>query len=96
MVFEDAHWIDPTSRELLDLILDRVSRFPLLLLVTFRPELQHAWSGQPRVTTLLLNRLDGRDGATLVERVAGNTGLSRDIVDEIVDRADGGPFSSKS
>ena len=92
MVFEDAHWIDPTSRELLDLILDRVSRFPLLLLVTFRPELQHAWSGQPHVTTLLLNRLDGRDGATLVERVAGNTGLSRDIVDEIVDRADGVPL----
>jgi len=92
MVFEDAHWIDPTSRELFDLILDRVSRFPLLLLVTFRPELQHAWSGQPHVTTLLLNRLDGRDGATLVERVAGNTGLSRDIVDEIVDRADGVPL----
>src|SRR5215472_11529809 len=92
MVFEDAHWIDPTSRELFDLILDRVSRFPLLLLVTFRPELQHAWSGQPHVTTLLLNRLDGRDGAALVERVAGNTGLSRDIVDEIVDRADGVPL----
>jgi predicted ATPase len=47
MVFEDAHWIDPTSRELLDLILDRVSRLPILVIITFRSEFQHAWSGQP-------------------------------------------------
>jgi predicted ATPase len=92
MVLEDAHWIDPTSRELLDLVLDRVSRLQVLILVTFRPELQHAWSGPPHVTTVLLSRLDGRDGAMLVERLAGNTGLSRDIVDEIVDRADGVPL----
>jgi len=47
MVFEDAHWIDPTSRELLDLILDRVSRLPILVIITFRSEFQHDWSGQP-------------------------------------------------
>jgi hypothetical protein len=52
MVFEDAHWIDPTSRELLDLILDRVSRLPILVIITFRSEFQHAWSGQPHVTGL--------------------------------------------
>jgi predicted ATPase len=40
MAFEDAHWIDPTSRELLDLIVDRVRRLPVLLAITFRPELQ--------------------------------------------------------
>jgi class 3 adenylate cyclase len=92
MVFEDAHWIDPTSRELLDLIFDRVPRLPVLLVVTFRPEFQHAWSGQPHVTTLALNRLGGHDGAALVERLAGNAGLSRDMVDEIVERADGVPL----
>ena len=52
MVFEDAHWIDPTSRELLDLTLDRVSRLPVLLVVTFRPEFQHAWGGAPHVTSV--------------------------------------------
>jgi AAA ATPase domain/Adenylate and Guanylate cyclase catalytic domain len=52
MVFEDAHWIDPTSRELLDLTLDRVPRMPVLLVVTFRPEFEHSWSGQPHVTLL--------------------------------------------
>jgi len=92
MVFEDAHWIDPTSRELLDLTLDRVARLPVLLVVTFRPEFQHAWSGQPHVTTLAPNRLGGRDGGALVERLAGNTSLSRETVDEIVERADGVPL----
>jgi class 3 adenylate cyclase/predicted ATPase len=92
MVFEDAHWIDPTSRELLDLTLDRIARLPILLVVTFRPEFQHAWSGQPQVTTLALNRLGGHDGAALVDRLAGNAGLGREIVDEIVERADGVPL----
>ena len=92
MIFEDAHWIDPTTRELLDLTFDRISRLTVLLVVTFRPEFQHAWSGQPHVTAMALNRLGGRDGAALVERVAGNAALSREIVDEIVERADGVPL----
>jgi class 3 adenylate cyclase len=92
MVFEDAHWVDPTSRELLDLTLDRVTRLPILLMVTFRPEFQHAWGGQPHETMLALNRLGGRDGAALVERLAGNAGLSRELVREIVERADGVPL----
>ncbi len=92
MVFEDAHWIDPTSRELLDRTLDRVLRLRVLLVVTFRPEFQHAWSGQPQVSTLALNRLVGRDGAALVRRLAGNAGLSQEAVEEIVERADGVPL----
>ena len=92
MVFEDAHWIDPTSRELLDLTLDRVARLPVLLVVTFRPEFQHAWSGQPHVTTLALNRLGGHDGAALVDAACRQCGPRREIVDEIVERADGVPL----
>jgi class 3 adenylate cyclase/tetratricopeptide (TPR) repeat protein/energy-coupling factor transporter ATP-binding protein EcfA2 len=92
MVFEDAHWIDPTSRELLDLTIDRAARLPVLLIVTFRPEFQHAWGGQSHVTMLALNRLGGHDGAALVERLAGNAGLPRETVDEIVERADGVPL----
>jgi hypothetical protein len=52
MVFEDAHWIDPTSRELLDLAVERVLSLPVLLIVTFRPEFQPSWTGQPQVTML--------------------------------------------
>jgi len=92
MVFEDAHWIDPTSRELLDLTLDRVRRLPVLLIVTFRPEFQQAWGGQPHVTTLALNRLGERDVTALVRGLAGNAPLGSEIVAEIVERTDGVPL----
>ena len=71
MVFEDAHWIDPTSRELLDLTVERVRSLPVLLIVTFRPEFEPPWTGQPQVTMLALNRLDRRDRTALVEHIAG-------------------------
>jgi class 3 adenylate cyclase/predicted ATPase len=92
MVVEDAHWIDPTSRELLDLTLDRVRRLPVLLIVTFRPEFQHGWAGQPHVTMLALNRLGERDVTALVHGLAGNALLGSEIVGEIVERTDGVPL----
>jgi class 3 adenylate cyclase/predicted ATPase len=91
MVFEDAHWIDPTSRELLDLTVERVSSLPVLLIVTFRPEFQPPWTGQPQVTMLALNRLDRRDRIALVEQIAGKP-LPDEVVDQIVDRTDGVPL----
>ena len=92
MVFEDAHWVDPTSRELLDLTINRVARLPVALVITFRPEFQYGWGGEPHVTSMSLNRLAGSDGAMLVERLAGNAGLRRETVEEIVERADGVPL----
>jgi class 3 adenylate cyclase/predicted negative regulator of RcsB-dependent stress response len=92
MTFEDAHWIDPSSRALLDLTLERALRLPVLIVVTFRPEFSHSWAGQPRVTTLTLNRLTARDGAALVERLAAGAGLPREAVEEIVERTDGVPL----
>jgi class 3 adenylate cyclase/predicted ATPase len=92
MVFEDAHWIDPTSRELLDLTVGRVSNLPVLLIVTFRPEFQPPWIGQPQVSILTLNRLDRRDRAVLVEQIAGGKALLDEVVAQIVDRTDGVPL----
>ena len=92
MVFEDAHWIDPTSRELLDLTVDRVRRLPVLLVITFRPEFQPPWGGRSDVTSLALNRLGERDGEALVHKLAGNAALTADIVAEIVERTDGVPL----
>ena len=77
---------------MLDLTFDRVPGLDVLLVVTFRPEFEHAWSGQPHVSMLALNRLGEGDGAVLVERLAGNAGLSHEIVEEIVERADGVPL----
>ncbi len=92
MVFEDAHWIDPTSRELLDVTVERVRTLPVLLLVTFRPEFQPPWTGQPQVTMLALSRLDRRDRAALVEHIAGDKALPDEVITQIADRTDGVPL----
>jgi class 3 adenylate cyclase len=92
MVFEDVHWIDPTSRELLDLVVERVRGLPVLLIVTFRPEFQPPWTGQPQVSMLALNRLDRLDRIVLVEHIVGGKALPNEVVAQIADRADGVPL----
>jgi class 3 adenylate cyclase/tetratricopeptide (TPR) repeat protein len=92
MVFEDAHWIDPTSREFLDLTVDRARRLPMLLAITFRPEFQPPWGGRAHVTSVALNRLGERDGEALVQTLAGNAALTAETVAEIVERTDGVPL----
>jgi predicted ATPase/class 3 adenylate cyclase len=92
MILEDAHWSDPSSRELFDHVVDRVRGLPILLVVTFRPEYAPAWVGQAHVTTLTLNRLDRAEGVALVRRIAGNKDLPDEIVAKIVERTDGVPL----
>jgi predicted ATPase/class 3 adenylate cyclase len=92
MVFEDAHWLDPTSRELLDLTVEHVRSLPVLLIVTFRPEFQSPWTGQPQVSMLALNRLDRRDCTTLITQIAGGKTLPDEVVSQITDRTDGVPL----
>ena len=92
VVWEDAHWLDPTSRELLDLTVERVRILPVLLIVTFRPEFQPPWAGQPQVSMLALNRLDRRDCTALVAGTAGSKTLPDEVVSQIADRTDGVPL----
>ena len=92
MVFEDAHWIDPTSRELLDLAVERLRSLPVLLIMTYRPEFQAPWTGQPQVTMLALNRLDRRDGTALIAQIAGGKSLPDEVNAQIVARTDGVPL----
>jgi class 3 adenylate cyclase/predicted ATPase len=92
MVYEDVHWIDPSSRELLDLIIERVARLPVLLVITFRPEFQPPWVGRAHVTSVNLSRLGRREGGAFVSLVAGNRALSGEIVEEILERTDGVPL----
>ncbi|MFZ2650503.1 MAG: AAA family ATPase, partial [Burkholderiaceae bacterium] len=91
-VFEDMHWIDPTSHEALDRTIERIRQLPVLLVMTFRPEFSPPWIGQPNVTLMTLNRLDRRDGAALIERVVIGHLLPPEIVNGIVERADGVPL----
>jgi predicted ATPase len=92
MVFEDAHWIDPTSREVLDLSVDRVRHLPVLLVISFRPEFHPPWGGRSHVMNMELNRLGEREGEALVHKLADGTSLTAEIVAEIVERTDGVPL----
>ena len=66
MIFEDAHWGDPTSIKLLNLAIERIRELRVLLILTFRPEFRPQWSSEPHVTVLTLNRLDAGDTADFV------------------------------
>jgi predicted ATPase len=92
MLFEDAQWSDPTSVELLDLIIDRAPALSLLLIITFRPEFAPPWAGRPHVTSLGLNRLAPRQRAEMIAGVTGGKALPGEITAQIVDRTDGVPL----
>ncbi len=92
MLFEDAHWIDPTSLELLTLTVARASTLPLLLLLTARPEFTPPWPADAHVTMQALARLGRREGMTLVARSAGGKALPAEILEQILARTDGVPL----
>ncbi len=90
--FEDAHWIDPTSQELLDLVTERIEGSPIMMVVTYRPEYVSPWIGRANVTTINLNRLDRRASAAMAERVSGDRPLPADVLEQIVSKTDGVPL----
>ena len=92
MIFEDAHWADPTSLELFGRIVDRIPTLRVLLIVTFRPEFQTTWIGRPHVMALTLNRLAQRDIDALIDRVVGNKLLLPSVRQDIIERTDGIPL----
>jgi predicted ATPase len=92
MVFEDVHWIDPTSLDLLDRIVDRLAALRALLIITFRPEFTPRWIGRPHVTSIGLSRLPRRQRAEMIMRVTGGKALPPEIAERIIDRTDGVPL----
>ncbi len=92
MVFEDIHWIDPTSLELLAMTIERLPAMRVLLLMTARPEFVPPWPGHAHISTVLLTRLSRRDGAALVERVTGGKRLPEEVLSQILSRTDGVPL----
>jgi predicted ATPase len=80
LVFEDAHWADATSLELLDLTVERVRQLPVLALVTIRPEFEPPWVGLPNVGTLTLGRLERGDVESMVTRVTGGRVLPAEVM----------------
>ncbi|MGH8430404.1 MAG: AAA family ATPase, partial [Solimonas sp.] len=92
IVFEDVHWIDPTSLDLLDRTIARAANRPVLLVVTCRPEFQPTWIGEPHVTLLPLSRLGRSDSTAIIGSVAGGKALPHAVIAQILARADGVPL----
>src|SRR5262249_28864640 len=92
MIFEDIHWIDPTTLEALGKTVDQIRVLPVLLIVTHRPEFQSPWIGRSYVAALNINRLGEREIAALINYVAGNNLLPASIRQDIVERTDGIPL----
>ena len=92
MIFEDAHWADPTSLELFDHIVNTIPNLRALLIITFRSEFEPPWIGRPHVTALTLNRLAEREVGAMIDNVIGNKVLPANIRLDIVERTDGIPL----
>ena len=92
MIFEDVHWIDPTSLETLGRTVDRLRTLGVLLIVTYRPEFEPPWVGRPYVTALSLNRLGEREITAMIDRVTGNMALPENVKLDIIERTDGVPL----
>jgi class 3 adenylate cyclase/predicted ATPase len=92
MLFEDAHWSDPTSIELLDAVVERVPALPVLLVVSYRPAFVAPWFDLPNVSLMALGRLDRRDSTALAAQVVKDHILSSPLLERIVIQSDGVPL----
>jgi tetratricopeptide (TPR) repeat protein len=92
MIFEDVHWIDPTSLEAVGRGIDRIKAVGVLLIITYRPEFEPLWIGRPYVTTLTIRQLAEREIASMIDRVVGNKMLAPNIRQDIIERTDGIPL----
>jgi class 3 adenylate cyclase len=91
-VYEDVHWIDPTTLELLTLMIEGAQHLPVLLLITARPEFKQSWPAYEHVTDMTLRRMGRGEGASLIGQVTGGKSLPKVVVDRIIDRTDGVPL----
>lgn len=92
LVVEDAHWADPSTLAVLDLVLDRIRATRVLVLLTFRPEFDSRWADYAHVTSIALNRLSRNQSVAVVHRVAHGADLSDELIQQIVDKTDGVPL----
>jgi predicted ATPase len=92
MIVEDAHWIDPTSLDLTSRLVEQLQHLPVLLVMTFRPELPPPWIGLPHVTALTLNRFERDQAITMIDRMVAGRKLPAEVLEQIVAKTDGVPL----
>jgi class 3 adenylate cyclase/tetratricopeptide (TPR) repeat protein/ABC-type transport system involved in cytochrome c biogenesis ATPase subunit len=92
LVYEDLHWIDPTSLELLEILLDAIADQPIMILATARPTFEYGFGGHPIVTRFALNRLGKDQIGVIVAKLTGGKALPGEIMEIIARRTDGVPL----
>jgi class 3 adenylate cyclase/tetratricopeptide (TPR) repeat protein len=92
LLFEDMHWADATSLELLDLAVPRIRKLPILALFTFRSEYEPPWVGMPNVQTLKLGPLDSKGAEAMVSRLTGGRRLPPEVMKQVIAKTDGNPL----
>jgi predicted ATPase len=92
ILVENVNWINTTTGEWLDMLIDRLQELPALLIVTFRPEFQPRWTGFSHVTALSLSRLGRDQGEAIIERVAGGKTLPPEVTTQILAKTEGVPL----
>jgi len=92
VIFEDIHWADPTTLDLIDLVVEAVERLPILMVVTSRPEALPPWASRPQVSVQMLSGLHRREAASLIDSVAEGRIAEQEMVNSIIARADGVPL----
>jgi len=91
-VWEDLHWADPSTLELLALEIEQAPTAPILNVLTFRPTFSPPWPQRSHMTPLTLNRLEQPEVEALIGQQAGGKALPEEVVKHIVDRTDGVPL----
>jgi predicted ATPase len=92
LLFEDVHWADPSTLEVLDLMIERVREWLLLGLITYRPEFEPPWVGLANVSTLTLNRLDRAQVSAMIDQASMGKKLPDEVAAQIVSKTDGVPL----
>ena len=92
VLYEDAHWADPTSLEVLELLFDRVKDIPLLIVLTHRPEFQNRWTQYGHVSALNLSKLTRTQSRAIVSGLTGGKALPDELVEQILGKTDGVPL----
>jgi class 3 adenylate cyclase/tetratricopeptide (TPR) repeat protein len=91
-IFEDAHWLDPSTLELIELIISRIGHARVLLIVSCRPEFRPTWLAHANITAHSLTRLSQTEVKTMIRDVLGGGSIPQQLVDQIIEKADGVPL----
>jgi class 3 adenylate cyclase/predicted ATPase len=91
-VFEDAHWLDPSTIELLELIISQIDRARVLLVVSCRPEFRPSWIAHPNIATHSLTRLSQGEVKKMIRTLIGGESIPSQVIDQIVQKTDGVPL----